>query len=91
MSNCLVCLPWPSLPISPHLRRSFIVAGERNAFDWIQVALLDSAPDTAGTASRRRDAQLDLRLLRSECNRAAVLLEEEQGSLLETLQVMKRV
>jgi hypothetical protein len=56
-------------------------------FDWIQVALLDAVCDAAATADRRRNAALELRLLRSECGRAAAMLQEELSYLLDSLQV----
>jgi hypothetical protein len=67
------------------------VAHERNVFDWIQVALLDSISETSPAAPRRRDAALDLRLLRSECRRAEAILSQEQSSAIDSLQVTLRM
>lgn len=65
--------------------RLFLVARERDIFDWIQIALLDAVSETAPSASRRRDAALELRLLRAEIGRAERMLQEEVSSALDSL------
>ena len=66
----------------------FVLARERNVFDWIQVALLDSVAETSTNASRRKDAVLDLRLLRSECSRAASMFRDELAGVQDVVQVV---
>jgi hypothetical protein len=66
---------------------SFLVARERNVFDWIQDALLDYVSEASHIATRREGVALDLRLLRSESGRAAAAFQAELDDARDCLQV----